>query len=157
MRAFSLRLNVAVMQIASQLFPTGFDVSDNAPDTFDKLKAHVAKTGRMLVWNGASDKTIFADEEVNFAFRAWHDWCHLAGEFPFTPEGEKDAACMQLQHIRALFGRTKEADYMCRLVWTEVVGQVEYHLHHNGAFPSDQAAFTKHYLVNPFSAVVMDY
>jgi hypothetical protein len=157
MTTLSVRFNVAVLQIAARLFPTGFDVSDTAPDTFDKLKSHVEQTGRMLVWNGASDATIFGDPEVNYAFRAWHDWCHLAGNHPFTPEGERGAANLQIQHIREIYGYTADANEMVRLIDAEVNGQVTYHEHHNGDFPADQVAFVKHYLVNPFAAVVMDY
>jgi hypothetical protein len=39
-------LNAAVTSIASRLYPHGFDVRDDAPDTFEKLKAQFA-TGRM--------------------------------------------------------------------------------------------------------------
>lgn len=157
MSAISIRFNVAVLTIANKLFPCGFDVASDAPNTFEDLSAHVANTGRMLVWNGASDQTIFADDEVNFAFRAWHDFCHLAGNFPFTPEGELKAALMQIDHIRAIYGHTAEADYMATLVWAEVVGQVQYNTYHDGAFPANQAAFVKHFLINPAAAVVADY
>lgn len=149
----SIRLNVAVQHIASKLFPCGFDVSSEAPDTFEKLAETVRYGGRMIVWNGASDKTIFADEEVNFAFRAWHDWCHIAGDFPFTPEGEMHAALMQMDHIKQLYGNTKEALEMASLVWTEVVGQVQYNLAHDGEFPVDQMAFAKAYLADPDAAI----
>ncbi len=157
MSALSLRFNVAVNHIASQLFPCGFDVSANAPDTFEKLAAHVQETGRMLVWNGASEHTIFGDDETNFAFRAWHDFCHVKGGFPFTPEGEAKAAAMQIEHIRAVYGYTPESDYMARLIDAEVNGQVGYATMHNDEFPSNQAAFVRHYLVNPIGAVVADY
>jgi hypothetical protein len=153
----STRFNVAVMHIASQLFPAGFDVASDAPDTFEKLVSHVQETGRMLVWNGASESTIFADNEVNYAFRAWHDYCHVAGGFEFTPEGETKACLMQIDHIRAVYGNTAEADYLALLVWAEVVGQVSYNLAHDGAFPVNQMAFVKHYLINPVAAVSADY
>lgn len=153
----STRFNVAVLQIASNLFPAGFDVSENAPNAFEALVSHVQDTGRMLVWNGASDTTIFADNEVNFAFRAWHDYCHVAGGFEFTPEGEKAACLMQIEHIRAIYGDTPTADHFVSLVWAEVVGQVSYTLSHDGAFPVNQMAFVKHFLTNPVGAVSADY
>jgi hypothetical protein len=153
----SIRFNVAVLAIAAKLFPAGFDVASDAPDTFEKLASHVEKTGRMLVWNGASDNTIFGDAEVNYAFRAWHDWCHLSGGCEFTPEGEMNAALIQIDHIRSVYGYTPDADNMVLLVWAEVVGQVQYHEHHDGQFPTDQMAFVKHYLINPAGAVVANY
>lgn len=88
-------LNTAIVAIASLLFPNGFDVADIAPDTYDKLKAHLDAGRRMLVWSGASDYTVFGCCEVNWAYRAWHDWCHWQGAHLFTLEGEEATANMQ--------------------------------------------------------------
>ena len=137
--------NVAVNHIASRLFPRGFDVAADAPETFEALKAHVAETRRMKVWNGASERTIFADPETNYAFRAWHDWCHLAGGFEFTPEGEAAAVALQQEHIRTLYGETEQAKYWVRILDAEVNGQLQYAAEH-GDFPADQFSFVKEYL-----------
>lgn len=139
---FDRGFNAAVLHIASRLFPTGYDVADKAPGSFDALKAHVARTGRMLVWSGASDDTIFADREVNWAFRAWHDWCHLSGGFDFTLAGETEAAKMQIEHVRALYGRRPDWE---RIIWAEVVGQATY-FRDQGKFPAEQRAFTESYV-----------
>lgn len=142
--------NVCVLQMADRLFPTGFDVGPNAPDTFEALKAHIARTGRMLVWDGASDATIFGDPEVNYAFRAWHDWCHLKADADFSKGGEKAAADVQKRHIRSLYGYGPTADRFCRLVDCEVVAQGEYAAIH-GEFPKDQMAFARDYLTTHVS------
>jgi hypothetical protein len=55
------------------LFPTGYDVSDDAPSTFRGLCKHLDSGGRMTVYRGGSEATIFADNEVNYAFRAFLD------------------------------------------------------------------------------------
>jgi len=134
-------LNVAVHQIAGRLLPGGFDVSDTAaPDTLESIKAHIAETGRLCVWSGASDHTIFGDRETNWAFRAWHDWCHYRGDLPFTLDGETDAAHMQVEHLIALYGRTEQTAEMAALVLAEVIGQAR-QLDETGAFPADQVAF----------------
>lgn len=142
-------LNCAVQHIASRLFPTGFDVGDVAPDTFDSLRDHVQRTGRMLVWSGASDRTIFGDPEINYAFRAWHDWCHLYGNggqgFPFTREGEAGAVALQQDHLRALYGDTAQTRKWCAILDCEVNGQAQYQAE-TGQFPADQVAFTIDYL-----------
>jgi hypothetical protein len=114
----SIPFNIAVLHIAAKVLPCGFDVSPIAPRTFDSLVAHYDKTGRVLVWNGASDKTIFADAEVTFAFRAWRDSKFITARLPFTAEGEKAALELQKMDIRALYdGAT--ADSFCALL-TEV-------------------------------------
>ncbi len=38
-------LNAAILAMAGRIFPTGFDVSDDAPDTYPKLKAHLDAGG----------------------------------------------------------------------------------------------------------------
>ena len=50
-------LNVAIVHIASRLLPNGFDVSDEAPDTYEKLKAHLC--AGMIVWSGGSEVTVY--------------------------------------------------------------------------------------------------
>lgn len=143
-KPLSMHFNVAVLHIASQLFPCGFDVADKAPATYADLCEHVAKTGRIAVWSGASDQTMFGDPEVNYAFRAWHDWCHYRGAHTFTREGEAAVAEMQKQHVRTLYGR--DAELFCALIDCEVMGQREYADAHDGQFPDDQMAFARAYL-----------
>lgn len=134
-------LNAAILHIASKLFPTGFDVSDNAPETFDDLKEYVRRTGRMAVWSGNSDHTIFEDREVNYAFRAWHDHCHLRGH-DFTPWGEYEALQEQWGDIVKLYGVTPKTLEWYAILEAEVVGQAVYH-HYWGRFPANQAAHNR--------------
>ena len=150
-RPLSVRFNVAVLHIAGRILPNGFDVSENAPQTFDSLVAHYEKTGRILVWNGASEKTIFADSEINFAFRAWHDSKHILGNHDFTIPGEMAALELQQADIRAIFdGAT--ADYFCAIVDAEIRGQAMYNLA-CGGFPIDQAGFARAFLADAESAI----
>lgn len=138
-------LNVAVLQLADHLFPTGFDVGEDAPGTLEGLTDHIDQTGRMLVWSGACEGTIFDDAEVNRAFRAWHDFHHYRGRLPFTLTGEKVAAWRQIDDIRALYGDTKASRTMQALVYAEVVGQAE-HFARTGEFPKDQREFSLAYI-----------
>jgi hypothetical protein len=64
------QLNSAIINMATRLFPAGFDVSDDAPDTYEKLKAHLDAGKRLVVFSGGSQHTIYADPAVNHAFRA---------------------------------------------------------------------------------------
>lgn len=138
-------LNVAILHIASRLFPTGFDVGANAPETFEAINEHIARTGRMLVWNGASENTIYDDAEVNYAFRAWHDWCHWFGHFDFSLGGERLAAEMQKAHLRSLYVGCKELTRWEAIIDAEVNGQAAY-AEYWGIFPNHQRAFVEAYL-----------
>ena len=151
----STAFNVAVLHITSRVLPCGFDISTNAPQDFDSLLAHYDKTGRVLVWSGASESTIFADAGVNFAFRAWHDSKHITARLPFTRAGELEALAMQKADILALYdGAT--ADSFCALLDAEIKGQFDYCERH-GAFPVNQAAFALAYLANPDAALSGDF
>lgn len=131
--------NVAVKHIAGLLFPAGFDVADVAPVTLGEIRRHVASTGRMLVWSGMSGKTCFACPETNYAFRAWHDWCHWKGGYEFNRQGEIAVCSMQQDHVRTLYGREGAVKFHHMLA-IEVVGQFDF-AGRNCHFPRDQHAF----------------
>lgn len=100
-------------------------------------------SGGMIVWDGASDSTVYGDACVNHAFRAWHDAAHIAGAFPFTLSGEIAACEFQLTQLRDAFPRHPQS--WDALIRAEVIGQAEYYSVH-GEFPSDQYAFMVEYL-----------
>lgn len=160
--------NVAVRHMATQLFPTGFDVKADAPSTiFELCKSF--ESGRLTVWSGASDHTIFACPETNHAFRAWHDHAHIRPNirfdydfnphlaYPFTREGERRTMIEQISDIRKLYGNGLAAKTFGALIEAEIIGQFDYAGNHGGAFPEYQADFTRAYLVNPESAVRADF
>lgn len=145
--------NACVHTMCKAVWPQGFDVSDKAPETFEDLKAEYAARGRITVWSGASDDTIFDDPGTNHMFRAWHDWCHLHGDFAFDADGELGAALMQCSQVRDQFGNGETAEHFCKLIMIEVVGQCQYEALH-GEFPKDQMQFTKAYLnLGPAAAI----
>ena len=51
----------------------------------------------MVVAREGADNTIFGAPEVNYAFRAWHDWCHWMGGFDFSLYGECATCNMQIE------------------------------------------------------------
>lgn len=140
--------NIAVLNISSRLFPTGFDVSDHAPSTYAELKELLDSGARMVVYSGGSEKTIYADPEVNYSFRAWHDWCHWRGRHPFDAEGEISVCNMQCDHIRTLYGVSEHAARWCRIIHAEIIGQQMFYDRY-GQFPEDQMAFVKRFLADP--------
>ena len=144
MRPLDIGLNVGIIHIASKLFPCGFDVSDSAPSTFEELCAHLDAGNRMLAFAGGSDRTIYADREVDWAFRAWHDWCHWRGRHNFTPVGERAVCDLQTTHLRILFGSCA-AEKWGGIIRVEVIGQGQY-FHYHKRFPDDQRGFVEAYL-----------
>lgn len=122
-------LNQLVLAMAPAYVPRSF-----APSTLADLMG----TGPLVIWDGASDQTIYQDARVNHAFRAWHDAAHMAGHFPFTLEGEHAACEFQIAQARAVFPRLPES--LAAAIRAEVIGQAEYFAA-NGMFPANQLVF----------------
>lgn len=147
--------NVAVQTITRRIFPCGYDVSDNAPEDYDSLLSHHKKTGRVLVWSGASDQTIFACRETNYSFRAWHDSKHILRKLPFTQAGECAAMKAQQSDICALYDGP-QADYYYVILDAEIMGQFHYNAA-RGGFPVDQMGFVSAYLLDQKRALSIDF
>lgn len=143
--AFDIQFNAAVLTICSRVLPGGYDVSDVAPETYDELIAHLDAGKRMLVYSGGSQRTIYGDPEVNYAFRAWHDWCHWRGRHDFSHEGEGRACAMQGNHLVTVYGESSQTRRWRRILHAEIIGQREFFDAHD-VFPDDQRAFVERYL-----------
>jgi hypothetical protein len=148
--------NRAVIAIARNLHPHGFDVSEHAPETLEDLKAYVDKTGRMVVYKDEAMDTIFADHEARWAFRAWHDSCHLRGMYPFNVAGERGVVQEQIadlvQHSKALGANPEQVAHWAMLIHDEVLGQVAYAVNHHGHFPTHQRAEVEAFMIDPGAA-----
>jgi len=142
MEPLDRRFDTAVLHIANKLCPSGYQASEDAPDTYVKLRAHLDRTKQMLVWSGASENTIFGEPEINWAFRAWHDWCHYYGAHPFTPEGERAVVEMQCSHLLLFYGDSLQTRQWMKILRAEIIGQQQY-FHQHGHFPHDQRAFVE--------------
>lgn len=140
----SRALNAAVLHMAARCLPMGYDVGADAPQDEAAMRSHYLLTGRVKVWNGASGDSIYADNEVNWAFRAWHDWAHLVGFHPFSLAGERAACAMQLSGLRVVYGDGVTTRAWGALLHADCIGQAEYHLQWK-AFPSPQRPFVLAY------------
>ena len=147
-------LNAAVLHMAARALPLGFDVSPDAPSTYEALCNTHRFTGRVVVWDGESDNTIYEDREVNYAFRAWHDACHIVGAYPFTLEGERGACGMQLSQLFAVYGDSATTRLWAKWLHADCVGQAEY-FDRWGAFPSPQRRFTLAYSAAPATTIAL--
>jgi len=143
-RALDLGLNHAVRLMAERYAPR-WVAAEEAPNDFETLKEWHKRDGYITVWSGASEDTIFGEPFFNHAFRAWHDAVHLSHNLPFTLEGEKAAAEVQVAQLRANFMPGTVLDRWCEIIRCEVGGQAE-HFATTGEFPADQIAFAKAYL-----------
>lgn len=130
MRMLCPELNHRILKLAPK--HTALDI---APNTFKALESN--RTASLVVWSGASEQTIYGDPTVNHAARAWHDSLHLKLGADFTVIGETRVAIEQCR----LIGSDQYAD----ILWSEIVGQVEYFEKH-GSFPIDQVEFIRNYL-----------
>lgn len=143
-RALSPIFNDVVARVIATLLPNGFDTT---PDdgTLDTLAGHYNATGRIMVWDGASDRTVFASPRINHCFRAWHDATHLATRNGFDAEGEHRTAIAQCGHVAQLGLSARDRRIVQRLIMCEVDGQVSYY-ENTGEFVEDQHGFARHCL-----------
>lgn len=98
-------------------------------------------TGKLAIWSGGSERTIFGSARTNYLFRAWHDWCHISSGVCnyaigplgcFEPSAEYKVADFQCNGL---------GDSLAKLVQAEVSGQAR-HFEATGNFVADQIAFT---------------
>jgi len=139
--------NVAVLACCNRVWPQGFDTSPDAPDSLRRLKAEMAARGRITVYSESSDSTVFDCREVNQAFRAWHDWCHLVLDAPFNLEGETRACREQERHIFARYGDGDTGQELAALLRAEVIGQAKYYQLHK-RYIQNQRAFAVDYMAH---------
>jgi len=143
------RFNEMVLKVVNRLMPQGFDVTDipSDCDTLAKVRRWHQATGRIMVWTGESDCTIFGAPHVNHAFRAWHDYVHVVFGLPFTAQGEHLVMKIQQRHVYSFGAEFTEAEreLFCKLLECEIDAQVQYYETH-GEFVKDQRKFAERYM-----------
>lgn len=138
--------NVATLHMARLVNPRGWNVSRKAPSSLAELKRRSRRDGVITVSSLHSERTIYGDPEVNFAARAWHDACHVLANAGFDDAGERAVCRLQQAQLALVYGVDTSLLFR-RIVWAEVVGQLQFKARH-GAFPVDQRAFVLNYLNN---------
>lgn len=121
--------------------------------TLPSITRHYLCTGELMVWNGASDQTIFSTEYLNCAFRAWHDFHHVDMQHPFTKLGEAAVCEAQMRDVREYVDNEELQRYMCMLLDAEINGQVGVFLD-TGTFVEDQRTFAVQYINDKYSVQV---
>jgi hypothetical protein len=144
-RPLNPMFNCAVQTITKRVWPQWFDQGLEAPNSFRALKYEFQARGRITVYDGGCSNTIFDDPDINVMFRAWHDWCHLKGNYDFRLVGEMQAAYMQMEHVVTLYGDGETGQQLCALIDAEVIGQAQYYQLHT-KYVQNQRAFVEAYI-----------
>lgn len=142
MKALDETFERATLEIARSLWPKGYDVETYAPTNLSQLVAHYKAWGKVAVSSLHSEKTVFSEPSVNYAFRAWHDWHHIRLNAEFTRGGEIRVHWAMRDDMR----RTGiECERVLALLECENIGQLDY-WERFGTPPDDQRAFACGYL-----------
>lgn len=143
-QALDLAFNEAVRTMARKVWPLGYDISDDpiyaVPPAPEIYFGNVGRAGRVTIYTGGSDHTIFGDPEFNYDFRAWHEWAHFVLRAPFTLDDELRVAHRQCEDLALIYGHGVQTLRWQRLIMAEVYGQALY-FKKWGEFPTDQADF----------------
>jgi hypothetical protein len=152
----STALNALVANICAECWPDGFDLSTtDAPNTFKGLKQEYERRGRITVFSGNSDNSIFADVTINQMARAWHDWAHIQANADFSLRGEELACDLQCTQISSRFNAT-EAEGLIRILRADVIGQAQYYEKHR-KYVRRQKDFVVEYLTDPMAAIESNF
>lgn len=154
-RPLNPMFNCAVQTITKLVWPQWFDIADNAPSNFKALKLEYKVRGRITVYDGGCENTIFDDPDINVMFRAWHDWCHLKGGHDFSVLGELRAADMQMSHVVTLYGNGDTGSKFIRIIDAEVNGQAQYYARHK-KYVRNQRAFVEAFISTSNTDAVLE-
>jgi hypothetical protein len=148
----SPELNSCVVSICNECWPNGFDLSlTDAPNTFKELKREFEQRGKITVFSGNSDDSIYADASINQMARAWHDWAHIQANADFSVEGEGKTCELQCQQISARLG-DERAESIIRVLRADVIGQSLYYEKHR-KYVRRQKEFVIAYMESPSTAL----
>lgn len=144
---FSHSLNAYIEGKFDQLLEIGIDFNfvPNDPYFIDgrTIEENFAamqqdfKHGFLQIWTGASENTIFGSPEINWKFRAIHDYFHCIHGLGFNAGDELLVNYLQLQE----FTKDGLSGFDRQLLNIETAGQI-LHFTQTGEFPSEQRKFT---------------
>lgn len=122
-----------------------FDEKD-IQSTFENHKKIYRETGKIHIWTGASENTIFGNEKINHYFRAWHDYIHINYNLGYSITEESIVCNIQRDMLPSEWYFEKE------LINAEIIGQAHY-FYRNNKFVENQRLFTAIYLDSSIKAL----
>lgn len=123
---------------------TDFDDFDSS-NIKQTLQNHIKRfkdTGKIHVWTGKSDNTIFGTARQNHFFRAWHEYVHITRALNFDFVGESLVCAFQCNMLPNSWSLERE------LVYIEIVAQNQFYSV-NKKFVENQRYFCISYMINP--------
>ena len=148
-----LRCSMRIEGVAEFLcaYAPAFDVvhDGSEPTTLEELTSVFGHNEVLKVSGRHCEQTIFGSQELNCAFRAWHDWMHYSCGLDTSCVGE---SALALKHIEAIRCADLGVDgvnwrFVEAVIWVETYGQNAFYREH-GRFPSNQSAFSLSALAN---------
>lgn len=140
-----LGFNVAAMAFAVNVMPQGWLTQESyalSPKSLLDLNNAVRSTGKIVVWGGHTDSTIFGCPEHAAAFMAWHDWVHWSYQLPWNIAGEAAAAYIQCFQVIREYGADDETTQWCAYILCCILGRaIDGQL--AGLYPEDQRAYAQ--------------
>jgi hypothetical protein len=135
--------NAMTMTMARRSNPLGWYITESyvkAPHSLADLNTVMNTEGKLTIWGGASDYTVYACPEHNAAARAWHGMVHWFTQAPMTLAGEAVTAYVQIWQMLQQYGHDEQTEDWAAVLLTEVIGQALYK-YETGEFPLDQLDF----------------
>ena len=152
MQPLDATLARATRDIVRSLLPQGYSVAPNAPETLRDCREYFAAYGRPCVSDWFDpNASIFSRDIDHYAFQAWHDYRHIAGDFAFDREGERMVNDAMVADLSAWWqprrAHVAMADFnrACACVRAHNVGRLDYWAT-NGEPPPNARLFTAGYL-----------
>lgn len=109
----------------------------NAPSNYRALRLWSrCRGGRLPVFDGGCENTIYPDARTNHAFRAWHDSIHLANDYDFSRKDEIRIGLIHMQQARRAGLSQRDQDMLI----ADTIGQIEYYEKY-GKYVENQVAF----------------
>lgn len=123
-----------------------FDMAGGDPERAFCYMLEDFNAGKLVIWTGESENTIFGDPWINYQFRAIHDIFHCVYQKGFSAGDELQVNYLQQQAF--CFDGLGEFDR--ELLNIETAGQVLY-FDACGEFPKDQRKFAIGELVKTYN------
>lgn len=118
-------------------------VSPDAPESYKELSQYydtLAAGDPIPVAGGGSEYTMYSQESINHAWRAYHYGIHIVHELDFSLDDEMRTCEVQIEHMRMYHDHYGFTDQDYAAVRADVVGQAMYYAKHK-KYVDDQRAF----------------